>query len=291
MWSSTPNLGDDIQALAQREFMEVHEPSKEIVYIERGRLDRHRGPPVKMLMSGWFTDDWRRFPPSSCISPVFVSFHANVVKRAPAPAHQAARDYFKAHEPIGCRDDATRDWMRERGVDAFTTRCMTLLLKPPPPDVKREGIYLVDVMDEELSRVRYIPDLPREQLDCIPKDILERGVRLTHELPSSTCKRVPVGRRLAKARDLLDKYRTAELVITTRLHCALPCRAFGTPVILLHRKYHTDKRFDGLHDILRGASGAFDFDELRAPLNVDAAKAFLREKLLERYAAAGEARG
>ena len=31
-------------------------------------------------------------------------------------------------------------------------------------------------------------------------------------------------------------YRRAELVITSRLHCALPCIAFGTPVILLTHK-------------------------------------------------------
>src|SRR5205085_10361521 len=36
------------------------------------------------------------------------------------------------------------------------------------------------------------------------------------------------------AEDFLKKYATAKLVVTSRLHCALPCLAFGTPVIFIH---------------------------------------------------------
>ncbi len=40
--------------------------------------------------------------------------------------------------------------------------------------------------------------------------------------------------RMKKAQELLDTYRDkAKLVITRRLHCALPCVAMGIPVILL----------------------------------------------------------
>ena len=43
--------------------------------------------------------------------------------------------------------------------------------------------------------------------------------------------------RLNMAENLLNKYRMAEMVITTRLHCILPCRAFNTESILIHTKY------------------------------------------------------
>ena len=40
--------------------------------------------------------------------------------------------------------------------------------------------------------------------------------------------------RMKKARDLLELYRDkARLVITSRLHCALPCAAMGIPVIMI----------------------------------------------------------
>ena len=35
---------------------------------------------------------------------------------------------------------------------------------------------------------------------------------------------------------LLDKYMSAKLVITGRLHCATPCLAFNTPVVFIGRK-------------------------------------------------------
>src|SRR5690606_3725036 len=36
------------------------------------------------------------------------------------------------------------------------------------------------------------------------------------------------------ADDILKKYAKAKLVITSRIHCALPCLAMGTPVIFLN---------------------------------------------------------
>lgn len=58
--------------------------------------------------------------------------------------------------------------------------------------------------------------------------------------------------RLIMADDLLNKYRTAEMVITTRLHCNLPCRAFNTECIFIHKNYTNDPRFSGLKTIING---------------------------------------
>jgi lipopolysaccharide biosynthesis glycosyltransferase len=58
--------------------------------------------------------------------------------------------------------------------------------------------------------------------------------------------------RLTMAENLLNKYRNAELVITTRLHCILPCRAFNTNSIFIHKKYEDDPRFQGLKNIING---------------------------------------
>lgn len=38
---------------------------------------------------------------------------------------------------------------------------------------------------------------------------------------------------LAKAESLVKKYAAASLVVTTRIHCALPCLGLGTPVIYI----------------------------------------------------------
>src|SRR5262249_33119050 len=56
--------------------------------------------------------------------------------------------------------------------------------------------------------------------------------------------------RAAMAQQLLKLYSSAKLVITSRLHCALPCVAFGTPVILLRRGIESDPRFAGLRELV-----------------------------------------
>ena len=55
--------------------------------------------------------------------------------------------------------------------------------------------------------------------------------------------------RFNKSEELLKMYSKAGLVITTRIHCALPCLALKTPVILINKNYD-HKRFDGLYDLL-----------------------------------------
>ena len=51
----------------------------------------------------------------------------------------------------------------------------------------------------------------------------------------------PWGLQLAMAENLLNRLKTAELVYTDRLHIALPCISFGTPVILIPRKYKLER--------------------------------------------------
>lgn len=55
--------------------------------------------------------------------------------------------------------------------------------------------------------------------------------------------------RFRIANSLLEKYAKAQLVITTRIHAALPCLALKTPVILINKNYDRN-RFDGLYDLL-----------------------------------------
>ena len=59
--------------------------------------------------------------------------------------------------------------------------------------------------------------------------------------------------RLHRARELLALYASASCVVTTRLHCALPCLAIGTPVLLIN--YNSDPyRFAGLRELVHNCS-------------------------------------
>jgi hypothetical protein len=53
------------------------------------------------------------------------------------------------------------------------------------------------------------------------------------------------------AEELLHKYAKAKLVITSRIHCALPCLAMGTPVIFVNGfdSFVDSCRFDGILEL------------------------------------------
>ena len=55
--------------------------------------------------------------------------------------------------------------------------------------------------------------------------------------------------RFKLAKSLLEKYSKAKLVVTTRIHGALPCLSFQTPVIFVNKKYDY-KRYNGIYDLL-----------------------------------------
>ena len=52
-----------------------------------------------------------------------------------------------------------------------------------------------------------------------------------------------------QAKGLLEIYEQADLVLTSRIHCALPCLGMGTPVVLFVND-EWDLRFPGLIDWL-----------------------------------------
>ncbi|RYF99012.1 MAG: hypothetical protein EOO02_17785 [Chitinophagaceae bacterium] len=60
------------------------------------------------------------------------------------------------------------------------------------------------------------------------------------------------------AEELLKKYARAKLVITSRIHCALPCLAMGTPVIFVNGfdSFVDSCRFDGILELFN----RIDFD-------------------------------
>lgn len=67
---------------------------------------------------------------------------------------------------------------------------------------------------------------------------------VTHECQLS----VPHRERFELAKALLQRYANAKLVITSRIHAALPCLGLGTPVILICP--YDRKRFDGIAELL-----------------------------------------
>lgn len=202
--SRAGNIGDDLQSLAAAQ----HLPSPASLLIDRDLINQTPGPaPIALIMNGWFSGNAKAWPPAPSIRPIFVGFH--VCDRFKAAVQRHA-DYLKAFEPIGVRDAATGRFLESLGIRTETTYCLTLTFpqrERAPADGKT---FIVDA-----------------QGIAIPRSLRKRAIKMTHRMP-------PLGPdvTLPLAQKLLEMYREqASLVITTRLHTALPCMAMGIPVV------------------------------------------------------------
>ncbi|HKY90851.1 MAG TPA: polysaccharide pyruvyl transferase family protein, partial [Nevskiaceae bacterium] len=233
-YSETGNLGDEIQSLAAQQFL----PSTDL-WLDRDRLDA--APACKAILNGWHTHAPERWPPSKDLQPLLVSIHLtdevfwrNKLGRAPADVLLEGEnlEFFRAHGPVGARDRWTLQRLRDAGLDAWFSGCMTLTLGPGRPFEKLDYVCAVD--------------LPPAALAALRARTHARIVTTTH----ADAVTVDAQHRAARARRLLSIYARARCVVTTRLHCALPSLALQTPVLMMPTA-DDDYRFSGLLDLVR----------------------------------------
>lgn len=265
----TENLGDDIQSLAAKQFL----PRVDL-FLDRDFLNSiDSEEKIKVLMNGWFTHRPENWPPSPAIEPLFVSFHM-----APIVAEKLLTtrtiEYLKNYEPIGCRDTYTEKLLKSKGIDAYFSGCLTLTLDYGYDyfkTKKREDVLIVDLdsvamrslpahvlRSAEIATNEHFVTLVRSLNMIVPspiktfvKTIVSSDTidRLVYRIERSRAKKIPIELRLKKAEEQLRKLASAKLVVTSRLHAALPALAFGTPVIFVHRNLN-DPRFEGLLQFL-----------------------------------------
>ncbi len=256
------NVGDNIQSLAAKQFL-----PKVDMLLNREKLAEYKGEKTRLIMNGWFTHNIHNWIPSEDISPVFVSFHMNNTA-APAMLSDKGIAYLKKHEPIGCRDQFTADTLKAKGIDAYFTGCLTLTLDSYKVDdsERDENIYIVDPLysyprSEKIFynakiTIRNILNGTAFQLskknkhlkNFISTDLLNSAEFINQEPPSN---RYTDEEKFEMAETLLKKYAKAKLVITSRIHCALPCLALGTPVIFINGfdSFVDSCRFDGILEL------------------------------------------
>ena len=243
------NIGDEIQSTAALAFLPTVDHLIPVHTLTSSTPRNSVSGRVKVIMNGYFTCYPDAWPPPDWIDPLFVSFHLSAITYPPLTPSSVGRrksaaeillsgrnlDYFKRYEPIGCRDRVTVDRFTSAGVQAYFSGCLTLTLRQAWHR-SRDKIYIVDV-NCDLSEV----------IESLPRHLRERVVAVTHDLPAPA--RMSQIERFASARELLMMYSAARLVVTSRLHCALPCLALGTNVVFLEPSGDFD-RLDGLRELL-----------------------------------------
>ena len=211
-YNVSTNIGDEIQSIAADRFL----PRIDQQFDRDSMVKQYPDEPHVIILNGWYSHFPKRcFVPHENFKPVIYGFHmsdwhpANVEHFLSEPCIE----YFKANGPIGCRDRRTRDLLIEKGVDAFFSNCITLTLEKRPKEPSAPRVFLVNMKGID-----------------IPKKIAQNALVVeqdTQDIFGPNIKR-QMGHRL------LDLYRAnAGLVVTTRLHCALPCIAMGIPVVFI----------------------------------------------------------
>lgn len=198
------NLGDQIQALAAERLL-----PRVDAWFDRDGLSAVDAPGrFVTLMNGWFSDRPQNWPPLPSIIPVFVGFH---LTESAAKSYLRFPEYFRRYAPIGCRDRGTQQLLLNARLAAHVTYCPTLTFPPRLRKPRTGTVFIVD--GRKLA---------------IPRSIRKGAVEISHIIPKFHSDQT----KMTLATELLDAYRTqARLVITTRIHSALPCIAMGIPVI------------------------------------------------------------
>ncbi len=280
----TVNIGDYIQILAAGQFIE-----KADCFVERERIDEYEGENIRMILNGWYMHHGRHWPPSPRIHPLFLSFHLNISARHELLSPQG-KAYFKRHEPIGCRDRGTMLMLREAGIEAYFSGCLTLTLGMTGfhNKQKEDRIYIVDPcltggrpawdtdrIRDFLTLLRHPRKMHRlthkrgiakaslhellrtacfynEYRRCFEESVLLEAEYLHHAGKEYKENYPTQEARLEKAEELVRQYARAKLVITSRIHCALPCLGVGTPVFFVENADDGENgtcRMDGIREL------------------------------------------
>lgn len=308
------NLGDETQGLAGIQALPRLDAFVERDRVEMVRFTNVKTPPlvynsslpddgrrVQVFFNAWWGTKTMTWPPPAYIDPISLSMHVQprpeitsifrelpessvateVVVEAASTAKSwvyrlydkifgssspeetverpLAAPYLKSQAPIGARDTKTLQFLRDNGVQALFSACLTMTLSLP--NVERDNsVLIVDVNATAQLKGR------------VPDHVLDGSTFYTQKLLGDDAEDNVL--RFVLAFERLLAYSRARLVITNRLHVAMPCVALGTPVIFVHGKTLPGgggNRMDGLdvfmHKMTDDKSMPEDFDWTNPPPN------------------------
>lgn len=228
------NIGDNFQTFAiDNVYKRMGIDTQDIIDINACEMKNYDGDYAIVLVAG-YASHYKRFnqlPPSGKIVPLFFSFEMS---------DESCDDivsYLKKHSPIGCRDEATMQLLRRKGVEAYTSGCLTITLPRRTKEPTQKKVFFVDIPS---SLEAYIPAELKENCEYITQEGIIEQVPMTEE------ERLEIDKM---AQNVLNKYKEeATLVVTSRLHAAAPCLALGIPVILAID--NIDSRFSWLDKLI-----------------------------------------
>jgi len=207
------NVGDYIQSLAVIESLKRGGVEK-INFAQRENLAYYT--PLRVIMQGWFARS-DGFIPNKFQKPLYVGFH---LRDALAKKDILQKIVRQKRGAIGCRDLRTLSYFGDRG---YFSRCLTLTFDKIPRPAEPKDVIVAC----------YTKESPADEfLRHLPPAVLEQARILTHRDGAEAGANRQ--ERFVLAKERLQAYAQAKLVITNLLHCALPCVAMGVPVVFVN---------------------------------------------------------
>lgn len=240
------NIGDVLQGMVARQFL----PATATPADREAMKSLPADEPAVLIANGWYLHNRASFPPPDCVTPIYVSVH---IDHPALLRREEAREHFRRHAPIGCRDGKTLWLLRGWGIPAYYSSCLTLTARElVPAAVEPSGeLLLVDGVDHPV---------PEPILQRLESQFGGRFTRISHDPPdiggefSDYCANTE-----AHVARLLARYKASRLIVTTKIHCALPSLSLGAPVMLVHPT-PKDRRLDPVRELIR----IWSYDELLA---------------------------
>ena len=211
------NSGDEMQGFSGLQFLPY---LTDFVDRDFGLPDT---PTQHLFANAWWGYS-SSFPPPPSLKAAWFSVHmSSSFKRTTVPRNIG---YFRRYAfevgPIGARDDPTLAFLQKLGLPTYLSSCFTQMLRSSGNRYKenfseRDLIMLVDV-DENLLPADIVALGKQFRADVNESKIFDRQARLDH------------------AQELHHLYSTeAKVVITSRIHSALPASVNGVPVIFVEQ--------------------------------------------------------
>lgn len=181
-----------------------------------------------LISNGWFMHRNFKgpvdFPYPKNVKPLMVSFHI----QDPDVLTDEVVAELKRIEPIGCRDWTTLYRLRDFGIKAFFSGCVTTTVGQVLPSATGTSANKVAWVEGKLDKTVY----GGWQID----NFIQVGEQVRD---------FDLVEGIEDARVMLSEYADYKAVSTSRLHCYLPARSMGLKVDF-HPKNLSDVRFEGL---------------------------------------------
>lgn len=241
----TRNLGDQIQSIAANKFIPHID-----YFIDREELNNfYSDEKVKTILNAWYFHFNSTWPPSDSIEPLLISVHINLNNENVVKTFlsEESKDYLRQHGPVGARDQSTFNFFKENNVDSYFSGCLTLTLDKNPKIKNQDYIVTSDVPEEIIT---FLKSKTNKKI----YNVTQMAPLNIEKLQEPQISIYNSKEKFILANSLLDLYQGASCVITNRLHVALPCLAFNTPVLLINNYEYDVDRFSGLESLFLNTS-------------------------------------